>query len=260
MLDFHSHILPGLDDGAPDMDTALKMARIAVDDGIETMVATPHYIEGNMANHRDSIFEKVCEFQDVLNNEGIPLEVVPGCEVYQSPNTLALLQKGELMTINDVGKYLLIEFPMGSVPNFAEEILFELKVIGVTPVIAHPERNLLLGTVLGRTLALAARGCLLQINSGSITGLYGEKVKKTAHMLVKNDLVHLIGSDAHSAGGRCPKIRGALDIVEKLKPGKAVEIIEFGKKVLAGEEVTPEVPAEIRANGKRLWERIKSII
>lgn len=260
MLDIHSHILPGLDDGAPDMETALAMARIAVSDGITRMVATPHYLEGSMDNSRHWIIETVYQFKQELKNERINLEIVPGCEVYLSPNTPALLKKGELMTVNDGGKYLLVEFPMHNIPNYAEEILFELKVMGVTPIIVHPERNLELGKNPEQILKLVMKGCLLQINSGSINGLYGTNVTKTAHLLVKNDLVHLLGSDAHSAGVRSPKIREAVDWIERVKPGRAKQIMSNGMKVFTGEQVNPDFPRQLKSHRAGLWEKIKSII
>lgn len=259
MLDFHSHILPWLDDGAPDMDTALEMARIAVEDGITEMVATPHFIEGSMENSKEAILQSVREFQHALDGKAIGLKIVPGAEIYLSPETPERLDRGELMTVNSGSKYLLVELPMRSIPTFTDEILFKLKVRGVTPIIAHPERNLELAGKPERILGLVAKGCLLQINSGSITGQYGEKVKKTARLLVKNDLIHLIGSDAHSSGGRSPKIHEALDIVEKIKPAQVGKLNEYGKRVLTGTEVTPEVPAEIQWNTRNLWERIKSV-
>lgn len=259
MLDMHAHILPGLDDGAPDLDTALAMARIAVEDGITTMVATPHFMEGSMENYRELILQKVSEFQLALDEQGIPLNVLPGAEVYLSPETPERLKKGELMTINDKGKHLLVEFPMQCVPAFAEEILFKLKVLGITPVIAHPERNLQLMNFPERVLDLATKGCLLQINSGSITGLYGQKIKKTAHWLVKRDLMHLVGSDAHSAGGRSPRIREALEVVEGLKTETVKEIVGCSKKVLTGIESAPEIPSEIQSNGRSLWDKIKTL-
>lgn len=259
MHDLHAHILPGLDDGAPDMETALEMARIAVADGITTVVATPHFIEGNMENHRELIRQKVIEFQQALEKAGIRLQVLPGAEVYLSPETPELLQKGQLMTINDQGRHLLIEFPMQSIPSFAEEVLFKLKLLGITPVIAHPERNLELSKRPERILDLAAKGCLMQINSGSITGIYGEKVRKTAHMLVKSDLIHIIGTDAHSAGGRSPRLRAAVEVTEELKKGKLEEIKGYAIQILAGESVTPEVPEGIKGDGSGLWGRTKRV-
>lgn len=255
----HAHILPGLDDGAPDMETALGMARIAVAEGITTMVATPHFLEGSMENHRELICQKVFEFQQTLDKAGIPLRVLPGAEVYLSPDTPELLRKGQLMTINDKGRHLLIEFPMQSIPGFAEEVLFKLKVLGITPVIAHPERNLALSKAPERILDLAAKGCLLQINSGSITGFYGEKVMQTAHQLVKSDLIHTIGTDAHSVCGRSPRLRKAAEVVEGMKKGKLEEINGYGIQLLAGENVDLEVPMEIQENERNLWARTKRV-
>ncbi len=260
MVDLHAHILPGLDDGPADLETAVEMARIAVEDGISIIVAAPHFIEGSMENRKDLILQRVDEFQQVLDREGMPLKVIPGAEVYLSPETPERLRRGELLTINNRGTHLLVEFPIHSVPVFAEEILFKLKVLGVTPIIAHPERTIELFKQPERILELTAKGCLIQVNGGSLTGLYGEKVRKTACLLVEQDLIHLIGSDAHSTGGRSPKIKEALDIVEKIKPGKKEEIICNGEKVLVGEEVAARVPSEVQMDRKSFWKKIKSVL
>jgi protein-tyrosine phosphatase len=259
MLDIHTHILPGLDDGAPDLETALDMARIAVADGITAVAATPHFLEGSMENHRELIRQRVIEFQQALDKAGIPLQVLPGAEVYISPETPELLQKGQLMTINDRGRHLLIEFPLQSIPSFAEEVIFKIMVQGITPIIAHPERNVELSKQPERMLALAAKGCLLQINSGSLTGSYGQQVRKTAQLLVQSDLVHLIGSDAHSAGGRSPRLREALGVAGRIKKGKPEEIQGCAKQVLAGESVTPDVPVEMKELERGLWGRTKRV-
>jgi len=259
MLDFHSHILPGLDDGAPDMDTALEMARIAVADGITEMVATPHYIEGSMENGIETTLSKVEEFQRALDEQSIPLKVFPGAEIYLSPETSKLLVGGELMTVNNKGKYLLVELPMQNVPDYVENILFELKVSGVTPIIAHPERNLELASNPNLILELVLKGYLLQINSGSVKGLYGKQVRKTAQLLIRNGLVHLVGSDAHSMGERSPKVREAMYITERLKHGQREKIADCGNIVLIGGEVTPESPTEFLDGAKGLWCRIKSV-
>lgn len=259
MLDVHSHILPGLDDGASDLHTAIEMARIAVADGITGMVATPHFIEGSIEHNRELILQRVSDFQRVLDEQAINLKVFPGAEIFLSPETPERMLRGEVMTVNNGEKYLLVELPMQSMPKFTEEILFELKVRGVTPIIAHPERNLQLAGSPEMALELAAKGCLLQINAGSAMGLYGERVRKTAQLLIRNGLVHLIGSDAHSTGGRSPRIRESLAIAEKLRPQISLELIENGKKMLAGEDLNMEVPAEIRRSKMRFWERIKNV-
>ncbi len=259
MLDFHAHILPGLDDGAPDMETALEMARIAVEDGITAMVAAPHFIEGSMENYRELVWDRVRQFQQALDAEGIPLRMIPGSEVYLSPETPGLIKEGRIMTINDAGKHVLVEFPMHEIPRFAERIIFEINLLGVTPVFAHPERNAELARNPGRIMELAAKGSLIQINSGSITGLYGKKIMKTARLLVENDLVHLIGSDAHSARGRAPRIQDAYQYIERLRPGKAKEIVENSQKIIAGIDVCYKEPVQGFKKAGGFWRKIRNL-
>lgn len=258
MLDFHSHILPGLDDGAPDMDSAIQMARIAVEDGITTMVATPHFIEASCENHKDVIMEKMRGFQQILVDNSIFLKVIAGAEVYLTPDVPDRLSKGQLMTINNGGRYLLVEFPMTSLPMYVEEILFEIQIQGITPIIAHPERNLMLTAKPERILNLVAGGCLLQINAGSITGLYGSRIKNTAELFVKNGFIHLIGSDAHSAGGRSPRMKKAFSQIERINPEKGKEIAINGKKVLAGDEIILSPIAKVEGF-KGIWHNIRSL-
>ncbi len=255
MIDMHAHILPGLDDGAPDLETALEMARIAVEDGITTMVATPHFMEGVMENHRDLILEKVTEFQQVLNEENILLKIVPGCEVFLSPDTASRLVKGELMTVNNKGKHLLIEFPMQCIPSYAEQVLFELKVMGVTPIIAHPEKNIDLANKPKQVLSFINRGGLIQINGGSINGLYGKKVQKAARIFMTNGLIHFIGSDGHSCNLRTTKIQKALEMVDQLRDGQKNRVLGYSKKVIDGEDFVPTVPKGISSAG--IWLQIK---
>lgn len=237
MLDLHSHILPGIDDGAKDLGTALAMAGIAVGDGITTMVATPHFMEGEIDNTRELVLAKCREYEQVLAKKNLPLKIIPGTEVYLSPNIPERMKRGELMTINDTGKYLLVELPMQSVPSWVEQVMFELNVLGVTPIIAHPERNGELAGDIELVARLVDKGCLLQINGGSLTGLYGKQIKKTADHLVKQGLFHFIGSDAHSAGGRSPRLKEEMAMLERLFPGGAEYVAQNGKSVLAGEEL-----------------------
>ncbi len=260
MLDFHSHILPGLDDGAPDLETALEMARIAVKDGIKKMVATPHFIEGSMENNRETILIAVAEFQKELNLKNIPLTILPGAEIYLAPDTPDLLKKGEIMTVNNMGKYILIELPMQSIPQYTEDTLFELRLQEVVPIIAHPERNLELGRKPELILEMVTKGCLLQINSGSLTGVYGEKVRNIAKFLVANDLIHLVGSDAHTTGRRSPVVCKSLEVIEGVNPGKVKEINKYAEFILNAKDINPHIPSSIHGLKRGFWERLKTII
>lgn len=256
MLDMHSHILPGLDDGAPDMETALEMARMAVAAGIKTVVATPHYMKGTVENSADVVRRSTAEFQQALDSEGIALKIMPGAEVYLDLETPGLLKKGELMTVNDKGKYLLVEMPMGEIPRYTEEVLFELNVQGVTPVIAHPERNLAVISKPELIVEFVEKGCLLQVNTGSIMGYYGRKVRKTAQLLVRKGLIHVVGSDMHSPGECCRTMKRALQSIEELKHGKLEEILENSIAIVNGEEVRVRQPANIRGAKPNLWRKL----
>ncbi|RDV84794.1 tyrosine-protein phosphatase [Ammonifex thiophilus] len=141
MIDIHTHILPGLDDGAEDLEEALSMARLALADGVTALVATPHVIRGSFFPSRQEILETVSLLNERLAEQGLPLRVLPGAEYRLEPDLPERLAKGELVPLNDAGRYLLVELPSTFVPPYAERVLYELQLQGVTPILAHPERN-----------------------------------------------------------------------------------------------------------------------
>ena len=140
MIDTHCHILPGLDDGARDMETALEMARIAHRDGIRAIIATPHVNLETCLPSRETIRARTAELSEALAREGIEVAVHAGAEHALSGDLLERLRAGELMTLADRGKHLLVELPFGGYPAFVSEVFFSLQLAGVTPVLAHPER------------------------------------------------------------------------------------------------------------------------
>ena len=146
MIDLHSHILPGLDDGASTWEDSLQMARMAVEDGIRTMVASPHLYKNRTAdqgkiNLKAEVLAKINEFKEKLAAEGIDLEILPGCDFPLSYESLQLLDDDQVFTINDGKRYLLLEFPDASLPPASEDICFRLQSKGITPIITHPERH-----------------------------------------------------------------------------------------------------------------------
>ena len=134
MIDLHCHILPGVDDGAKSMEEAIEMARIAQQDGIKKIAATPHYIEDGCYPSPEEIHRKVEELNHKLSEENIDIEILTGNEAYISPTLPELVQQKKVNTINDT-QYLLIEFPMLDIPNYTEHVLYELKLMGITPII-----------------------------------------------------------------------------------------------------------------------------
>lgn len=216
MIDLHAHILPGLDDGPPTWEESLEMARMAVDDGIRVMVATPHLFKGRVVdsrqlNHKDAILEKTDEFRERLTAAEISLEILPGCDLPLSVEALKLLDDGQALTINDGKRYLLLEIPDTSIPPAMEEICFRLQSKGITPIITHPERHLIIQEMPDKLRRLLDLGCLAQLTAGSLTGIFGRQVNKVARKLVKKGYIQLLATDAHDCRRRPPLLRQAVN-------------------------------------------------
>ena len=197
--DIHSHIISGIDDGAKDMDTAVRMLRMAAADGTAHIVATPPFIFENMQTSPEVIVQKTDELQKLALREGINLAIHPGCEVFLCPEVPELYEKGLIRTVGD-SSYILIELPAMSVPAYTDQVLYELQLKGLIPVIAHPERNM---EITGRPEILAdmvRRGMLTQVNSGSINGIFGKETKKAALRFIGAGWVQFVASDAHTTG------------------------------------------------------------
>ncbi len=212
MIDLHCHILPGLDDGSPDLATSLAMARIALDDGIETIVATPHCsVDAGPAPAQ--IRTAVQQLQIALADHGLSLTVLPGAEVQADPNLAETVRDGQIMTIADQGNYLLLEPPFIGIPNYLEQLCFELQIIGITPILAHPERAEIAQRQPEVYTRLVEHGCLIQINASSLRGEYGGTIRRIAADLIHKQLAHIIASDGHNATSRPPvlsKVRRAV--------------------------------------------------
>ena len=219
MIDLHSHILAGLDDGASDMEEALTMARCAVADGISAVVSTPHVMPGVYSNSREDILSAVQEFRAQLEKRGITLDIYPGAEYMLDPDLPRWLKEGKVLTINDGGRFLLVEFPSAGIPVFAGQTLFEIAIQGVTPVIAHPERNAELMEDPGKLLTLLERGALCQGTAGSITGRFGNRVRQVASWYLERGCYHFVASDAHDSVHRSPILSKAWDVLEQYVPG-----------------------------------------
>ena len=244
MIDIHSHILPGLDDGPQTMEESIQMCRIAYQDGIRTIVATPHTLNGVYQNGKSTILTRVEELCSELRtqNSELPLKILPGSDVHLCETTLQQVDQGEAVTIGDGGKYIMIEFPSQAIPYQAERVLFQLLGRGLTPIISHPERNLEIGRRPGRYYEIIKMGCLGQVTAMSLTGEFGPKVRQWAEKLLKSWLVHFIASDAHSINGRPPILSAAVKAAAKIVGKKEAEkmVTEYPKAILEGRR--PNIP------------------
>ncbi|PRX35687.1 protein-tyrosine phosphatase [Orenia metallireducens] len=197
MIDIHTHILPGVDDGAKELNESLEIAREAERQGVTTIVATPHYMEEGYGISPSETKQQVAELQAEIERAGIDVRVLSGAEVYIMPNLAKRVKEGMVTTIND-SSYILIEFPMTKIPDYTDDLLYDLKVMGYTPIIAHPERYKEIQTDPNRLYYWIKSGVLAQLNAGSLLGAFGSKVKETAELLVDLNMVQLIASDLHS--------------------------------------------------------------
>ena len=240
MIDIHSHILPGLDDGSPDLETSLKMAEIAVSEGIKKMVATPHFIPKERELERELLIEKVGELNNLLRKKGIDLEVYPGEEVFLSPEIPELLDEGRLITLFDSGKYLLVELPMMSIPPYSLNIIHSIHLRGVTVILAHPERNREIASDVNQLRDFVRLGALVQVNSLSLLGVFGSTCRKVAEQIVRTGLAHIIASDCHTARSRAPRMKEALSLLDD-RTGHVLTV-ENPTLIMEGKKI--EIPKE----------------
>ncbi|MFT4414720.1 tyrosine-protein phosphatase [Fredinandcohnia humi] len=252
MIDIHCHILSCLDDGSKDLDESIHMARQAVSEGITKIVATPHHKNREYDNPREKILHCVEELNRELSRHNIPLMILPGQEPRIYGEILQDYNKGEILTLNNSGKYLFIELPSGHVPRYTEQLLFDIQLNGLTPVIVHPERNTELLENPDILYKLVRNGACTQVTSSSVTGHFGKKIKKFSMQLIENNLTHFLASDAHNLSTRPFRMREAYTVLVKAY-GVGVEYYFRGNAELLveGKTVIRDTPEKIRQ--KKLW-------
>jgi len=240
MIDLHSHILPGVDDGAVDLDMSLRIARIYVDNGYEKVIATPHYIDGTCKYSRLELLRKLDELNTSIKNEGIDLEIMPGNELYISPSTVEDLTTGEALTLSE-SRFALLELPSNDVPKYTDSVIYELQIKGFSPIISHPERNLKIIENPNILYSMIEKGALAQMNILSLEGMYGKAAMETALILLSHNMIHFAATDTHSDGRRSPEIKKLLKLLEN-KAGKENYwriIYENPERVIMNKPVIP---------------------
>lgn len=263
MIDLHCHILPGLDDGPASVEDSLEMCRIAAADGIRVVVATPHMLNGMFRVERRDVLDGVRRLSEVVREASIPLEILPGADVHLDQSVPGFLGRGELVTLADIGRHLLLELPQDIVPEGTAELLFQVQLKGVTPIITHPERNVAIQQNPSILNGLVGAGTLTQITAGSLTGTFGDRVRNCALGMLRSRTAHLVSTDAHNTGRRSPRLSEARRIVEAEVGSEEAERIfeERPVRILAGAYVEAPEPVTDsgRTKGRRsLWKRLFS--
>lgn len=243
MIDLHCHIIPWVDDGADNAAVACQMAMHALHTGVKTIVATPHCnLMGARRNYRGRAYtECISMFRALMRQHHIPIEILPGAELFAHPSNLRqLLDEHLVMTLND-SRYLLVEF------NFAvagEEITDALELISrraLIPVVAHPERY----AAVQRDPSLVAlwfrKGYIIQVNKGSILGRLGERALSTSLHLLRSGLIHVIASDAHDVYRRPSGFQSILSELSQLCPQEYIDLLLTGnpKAIIENRRILP---------------------
>ena len=253
MIDIHSHILPHVDDGARSLEESLKMAERAVDDGIEGMVATPHCLNGVYRNRAEDVLFRVAELQEALSANHLDLKLYPGADIHLSTQMVQRIDSGEACTINNAGKYILLELPSQMIPNGVKDEIFSLKLNHITPIITHPERNAVIQHDPAVLYELIQMGALAQLTAMSVTGDFGEFIGWVSATLLRYRLVQIIASDAHSAEDRPPVLSGAVERAADILKNydEAVKMVtRTPAAVLFGQDPDVPEPMPVRHWGK----------
>lgn len=230
MIDLHCHILPGIDDGAKTVSVALEMARASVDNGVTTLACTPHILPGLYPNTGPQIRKAAQQLQRVLDDEGVPLRLVTGADNHITPDFVAGLRSGRLLSLADT-RYALVEPPHHVVPQRLEEFFFDLAAAGYTPVLTHPERLTWIKSHYEVIQRLAHAGSWMQITAGSLTGAFGRSARYWAERMLDEGVVHILASDAHDTRRRPPNMSEGYEFAVK-----RVGSVEAGHLVLTRPE------------------------
>ncbi len=243
MIDLHTHILAGLDDGAKTEVETIQMAKRAYENGIRTILATPHHMNRTYMNEKPVIEAHVRELNALLQSHEISMRILPGQELRIYGQVVDDLHQGKIQTLNN-SKYLLIEFPSNEVPNYTEQLFFDLLREGIVPVIAHPERNRELIRNPEKLYDLVKQGALAQVTSGSLTGVFGKEIEKVSHDFLSRNLIHFLATDAHNLDTRTFDLREAYEKIEKNHGSELVYLLqENSELVIQNQNVNKQEPA-----------------
>ena len=262
MIDLHNHVLPNIDDGSKSLEMSLDMLKSASDQGITDVVNTVHYqhpkVEG-IDISLDRIQKKILDLQIELDKNNISINLHCGAEVFFLPNLLEI--KNDYLSTFLHGKYMLIEFPVHQIPDIQKQQLFDLKMAGVTPIIAHPERYKPVQDNVGIVAKWIEAGCLIQVDAGSPLGMLGSRAKATSEIIIKNKWCQLIGSDSHDNKYRNFCLKDCIELIDRyVDYDTSILVNENPRKILNGESISVNINYEESIYSRTFFARIKNKI
>ena len=231
MVDIHCHILPDLDDGAKSLEQALQMAEMAITDGITHVVGTPHA----NSEYRFDFVEVQERRKELQARIGDRLKLATGCDFHLSVENLEAIRTSPTKYTINQKRYLLVEFADFAIPPTAEEALHGLQLLGLSPIITHPERNRLIRSQPQRLWGWLRQGCYIQVTAQSLLGKWGESIQKQAEEWLDQRIVHFFASDAHNTTQRPLRLREAYTVVAERWGGSLAQSL-FRENPLAAFE------------------------
>lgn len=246
MIDIHTHILPGVDDGAQDVQDSLRMAHAATAEGISVIIATPHHANGVYTNAAADVSRHAQALNDRFTAEGISLRIVPGQEIRVHDDLLEAWHRGELLTLAG-SAYMLLEMPSSRIPKAMAELIHELSILKLKPIIAHPERNAEVVQHPDRLAELIELGAYTQVTTHSLLGGFGKRIEQSAWSLLKSGNIHLVSSDAHHVERRGFRMQEAYQAIERTMGEQWSEYLKQNADAVLGDNPFEE-PPQVRAS------------
>lgn len=247
MIDFHSHIIYGVDDGSISIENSLEILKKAQNAGFNKIILTPHYMKDYYEFAKEDIKERLEQLNKICMQNNIDIQLYQANEIYICNDMLELINNKSACSINN-SKYVLFELPMNQEPLNLLEVIYTLKQNGYIPVIAHPERYIYIQKDPNKLIELIENGVLFQTNYGSIIGQYGKEVKRTADLLIKNNFIHFLGTDVHRSGQIYEDMPIVIKELNKLISNEEIQNLTHDniEMVLKNEKLEIQQPIKIK--------------
>ena len=260
MIDIHHHCLPGVDDGPPTMAESVDLCRMAVDEGIETIVATPHVLRGRWKNTSRAQLAKILD--DLVAAVGDRPRIILGSEYFFGHDMDEMLRTESILPLAG-GRYVLVEFSSHTVPPLVGDPLYRVQLDGWVPVIAHPERNIVFRSKPEFLASLIRIGVKTQVTTGSVIGEFGPEAQAAAVDWLQRGWVHVMATDAHNVTKRQPRFRAARERVAELVGEEIAQslFVDNPKSIVESRGLVydPDVPDSSGAESGSLFGRIRKL-
>ena len=263
MIDLHCHLLPGIDDGAEDLQQSLEMARLSVADGVTVIACTPHIFPGVFNNSGPDIRRRIERLQAELDEAQIAIRLVTGGDVHVAPDLVSKLNSGEALSLND-SRYVLVEPPHHILPPNIEGLLFNLLASGYVPIVTHPERMSWIEREYDMLRRLVRSGAWMQITAGALLGKFGSRAKAWSERMLSEGIVHIIASDAHDTVRRPPLMKEALGALRSLVgEEEAMNLVQIRPEAILNNLAPTSAPGlptveadDYEDDGETFWGRV----